>query len=71
MMNWKLASLKKKAKSLYLKIRREEDKYSCGKKLAEYISPDIHALKEEFNEVWDQIMQLDPGAPVSPFAKGR
>jgi len=64
-----LKRLKRKAKRLYRKIREEEDKYSCGKKLAEYISPNIGPLKAKFNDVWDRVRVLDPDAPRSPFPR--
>ena len=67
----KLEHLKKKARSLYIKITETEASYSCGRRLAEYINPDLHSMKEQFNEIWKQVRALDPETPPSPFSEGK
>lgn len=65
----KLKMLKIKAQRLYRKAE-DFDYMSCGRTLAEYIRPDIGIARQEFNKVWDEIRELDPGAPESPFKTG-
>jgi DNA-binding MltR family transcriptional regulator len=65
-----LDMLKNEAKLIYLAIREKEkntDHLDCGNNLTGFLQPEIHILKEEFNELWNKIMEKDPFAPESPF----
>jgi len=59
----RLALLKKRARNLLVAIRRAEDSYSCGTTLADYISPDLHTWKKQFNETMDELAVFDPNTP--------
>jgi hypothetical protein len=52
-----------RAKSLYNSYHSKCDSYSCGKNLAEHISPDLTGIKTKFNKVMTELKELDPGCP--------
>lgn len=56
---------KQKLKVLYLKYHNIFDSrmYSCGKQLAEYITPELGQIKQEFNKIAGELKELDPTCP--------
>lgn len=59
--NKEIEKLKKEAKKYYLQY--QDNDYSCGIALADYMSKDRINVKEKFNNIWKKLMILDPTAP--------
>ncbi len=64
-----LGKLKRQAKNLMLRIRREESdsEVDCGRHLLETIRPHIRVMKQKFSEIWARIRLLDKTAPADPY----
>jgi len=56
-----IEKLKRDAKKYYLEYNNNN--YSCGLTLADYISKDRINVKENFNKTWKKLMELDPLCP--------
>ena len=61
----KIALLKSKMKSAYLSYNSKLDSYSCGRNLAESISPDLAKYKNRFNSALEKLKALDSSIPES------
>jgi DNA-directed RNA polymerase subunit L len=56
-----IEKLKKEAKKYYLQYQNND--YSCGLLLADYMSKDRIDIKSNFNNAWKKLMELDPSCP--------
>ena len=54
-----------KARKLYRQYHEDLDRFSCGKELAEHISPVAFRLKTQFNETLDELAKIDPNCPTT------
>lgn len=54
---------KAKLKEIYTKYYSHFDNLSCGKTLAEYISPELTKLRVEWDECVKGLRELDPSMP--------
>jgi hypothetical protein len=56
-----IEKLKKEAKKYYLEYNNND--YSCGLTMADYMSKDRINIKANFNNTWKKLMELDPTCP--------
>lgn len=59
----KIASYKEQAKSLYRSYHNMLGDYSCGIQMAEYLSPGLVQIRNDFNHVMETLKSLDPTCP--------
>jgi len=58
----KVAALKIQARQLYLRIAAIRAEYSCGAKLASFMSPRLSQAEREFAETMRKLAEVDPEA---------
>ena len=61
-----LSKLQKRAKKLYRQAELEGE-LDCGRHMQEILRPSMGVARQEFNKIWERIVELDPKAPASPF----
>ena len=54
-----------KARGLYKEYHSLLDIFSCGKELAEHISPRVSIAKREFNKTIDALAAIDTNCPTT------
>lgn len=65
----KIASLKSKAKSLYITMHGRGDRLSCGHSLAMHVSGSYAEACIELDKVLDELALIDPETPTRRFSK--
>lgn len=62
----KIETLKKEARKYYNQYNKilDNNKFSCGIALSEYISPELEILRKKFNETLDELSLIDPSCPT-------